>query len=151
MKRLMLFFLFSSICCAAVFSQSAGSTMYIALKSAEVKSSAGALAGILAVLDLGEAVTVNRVNGKWAEVRARNSLTGWVALSSLSSRRITGTGYSASAGESAWAGKGVSPETEVEYRKNGLDYSEVNKMETIIIPLAELQKFVDEGRLARGE
>jgi uncharacterized protein YgiM (DUF1202 family) len=149
MKWLFLFFLLSSICTTA-FSQSAGSTMYVAVKSTDVKSSVGFFAGTLAVLNMGEAVTVNRVNGKWVEVRARN-LTGWVALSSLSSRRITGTGYSASAGEIALAGKGFSPETEVEYRKNGLDYSEVDKMETIIIPLAELQKFVDEGRLARGE
>jgi uncharacterized protein YgiM (DUF1202 family) len=149
MKRLVLFFLFGAVCCTAVFSQTAGSTMYVAVKSADVKSSTGIFASKVAVVNMGEAVTVSRTNGKWVEVRVRN-LTGWVALASLSSRRITGTS-SASAGEIALAGKGFSPETEIEYQKDGLDYSEVNRMETIIVSDADLLKFVEDGRLAKGE
>jgi hypothetical protein len=151
MKKLAFLLLFTALCCGPVFSQSAGSTMYVVVKSAEIKASTGVFARKTGELGLGEAVTVVRANGNWVEVRAKSSQTGWVALSSLSSRRVTGSGNSASAGEIALAGKGFSPETEVEYRKNGLDYSDVNNMEGIIIPIAELQRFVEEGRLARGE
>jgi uncharacterized protein YgiM (DUF1202 family) len=151
MKRSILFSFFLVICCTLAFSQSVGSTMYVAVKSTDMKSSTGIFASKTGELKLGDAVTVARTSGKWVEVRSGNSKTGWVALSSLSSKRVTGTGPSASAGEIALAGKGFSPETEMEYRKNGLDYSGVNNMEGINIPLAELQKFVEEGRLAKGE
>jgi uncharacterized protein YgiM (DUF1202 family) len=151
MKKLAFLLLFALLCYGLAFSQSAGSTMYVAVKSAEIKSSTGFFASKTGVLGQGEAVTVVRTNGNWVEIRTRNSQTGWVALSSLSSKRVTSSGSSASAGEIALAGKGFSPGTEMEYRKSGLDYSDVNNMEGINIPIAELQKFVEEGRLAKGE
>jgi uncharacterized protein YgiM (DUF1202 family) len=125
--------------------------MYVAVKNADIKSSTGVFAGKVGALGLGDAVTVVRANGKWVEVKAKDSLSGWVALSNLSSRRVTGSGYSASAGEIALAGKGFSPETEKEYRASGLDYAAVDDMEAINIPTTELQKFVEDGRLAEGK
>ena len=146
-----MFFLVMILCASAmVFSQSQG-TMYVAVQSAEVKSSTGFFSKVVGNLALGTAVMAIRENGKWIEVRAENSLSGWVAAASLSSRRITGSGHSASAGEIALAGKGFTQDVEAEYRKNGLDYSAVDSMENLVIPREELLKFVTDGRLSKGE
>jgi uncharacterized protein YgiM (DUF1202 family) len=151
MKRL--FFILMILFClnAVVFSQSLGKTMYVAVNSAEIKSSTGLLGKSLGKLALGEPVTVLRENGKWSEVRTEKSLTGWVAATSLSSKRVIGQGRTASAREIALAGKGFSQETEVEYRKNGLDFSIVDTMEKLAIPDDELLKFVTDGRLNEGK
>ena len=151
MKKVIFVLLIIIISNISIFSQSQERTMYVAVKSADVKSSSGAFAEKRGVVNLGDVVTMIRASGNWAEIRTRTSLSGWVALSSLSSKRVTGTGLSSSAGEIALAGKGFSPETEVEYKKNGLDYAWVDRMETLIIPENELRKFVEDGRLARGQ
>jgi len=150
MKKLFFLLFVAVLCCGAAFSQSVGRTMYVMVKNTEVKSSTGAFADNVGVLNLGEAVTVAGTNGKWVQIRT-NKISGWVALASLSSRRVTGSANTASAGEIALAGKGFTPETELEYKKNGLDYSGVDNMEKITIPIKDLQKFVEDGRLAKGE
>ena len=151
MKRLVLILLIVLSCCVLVFSQAQGKNMYVAVKSAELKSSAGSLSNTLATLELGSTVTVIQENGKWSEVRTEKSLSGWVASASLSARRITGQGRSASAGEIALAGKGFSAEVEMEYRKSGLDYSAVDSMEKLTTPREDLIKFINDGHLSRGE
>jgi hypothetical protein len=133
-----------------VFSQSGGSTRYVAVKNAVLKDSTGFFAKEVGNLPLGTAVTLIRDDGKWAEVRAGN-LAGWVASASLSARRVVASNSPVTANEVALAGKGFSPDTEIEYKKNGLDYSMVDSMEKITVPAADLLRFIDEGRLARGE
>ncbi|GHV96270.1 hypothetical protein AGMMS50293_25900 [Spirochaetia bacterium] len=124
--------------------------MYVAVKSAALKSSAGFFANTLQSLALGDTVSVLRHSGKWLEVRA-GSVSGWMAATSLSSKRVTGSGYSVSAGEMALAGKGFTPEIEIEYKKSGLDYSGVDVMERLSIPANELLQFINEGSLTKGE
>jgi len=136
---------------ALIFSQAQGRTMYVAVQSAEMKSSTGFFSSIVENLALGTAVTAIRENGKWMEVRSENTVSGWVAAASLSSRRVTGSGHSASAGEIALAGKGFTREVEIEYRKNGLDFSAVDAMEISNVPKEELLEFVNTGRLSKGE
>jgi hypothetical protein len=150
MKRILLSLFFAIFNSVFVFSQSVGSTMYVAVKTIDLKSSTGVFAGKLGILNLGEAVTLIRINGKWAEVRTANSLSGWVAMSGLTSRRIMTNDRSVLANEIALAGKGFSPEMEVEYRKNGLDYSLVDMMEELNIVENDLQEFIDDGRLTSG-
>jgi uncharacterized protein YgiM (DUF1202 family) len=146
------FLLFLIIICAAfpVFSQSGGNRRYVAVQNAAVKDSNGFFARDLGTLPLGEEVNLVRDDGKWAQIQARN-INGWVSSSSLSTRRVVASGASASVSEVALAGKGFSPETEMEYRKSGLDYSAVDSMERLTIPANELFGFINEGHLARGE
>ena len=134
-----------------VFSQSQEKTMYVSVKSTDIKSSTGAFADKIGTLNLGDAVTMIRSSGNWAEIRTARAVTGWVSMSSLSSRRVTSTGSSATAGEIALAGKGFSPAVEMEYKKDGLDYSGVDLMERITVSAAELRKFVQDGRLNGGK
>jgi hypothetical protein len=148
MRRLL--FLLMLCTSVLIFSQSGGSTRYVAVKTAVLKDSTGFFAKEVGNLPLGTAVTLIRDDGKWAEVRAGN-LAGWVASASLSARRVVASNSPVAANEVALAGKGFSPDTEIEYRKNGLDYSMVDSMEKIVVPAADLLRFIDEGRLARGE
>jgi len=61
------------------------------------------------------------------------------------------SGAAITASEVALAGKGFSSEIEVEYRKNGMDFSGVDSMERIIVSGNDLLAFINEGHLAKGE
>ena len=149
--RKLLFLLAMTLCsCALLFSQTAGNKRYVAVKTAALRDSSGFFAKDLRNLSLGTEVTLVREDGKWTQVRVEN-FDGWVASSSLSVRRVAASGASVTASEIALAGKGFSPDTEIEYRKNGLDYSMVDSMEKITIPANDLLRFITEGRLAKGE
>lgn len=131
-----------------------GTVMYVAVKAAEIKDSTGFFSKTLAVLNPGDTVTVLRVQGKWMEVRSAGNppLTGWMAAASLSSKRVTSSGRSVSGGELALAGKGFSAEVETVYRQGEtLDYTAIDRMEAPKIPSDELSRFLNEGRLARGD
>jgi len=150
MKRFL--FLLAMVLCAAsvIFSQADRSTRYVAVQTAVLKDAAGFFAKDLGNLSLGDAVRLIKDDGKWSNVQA-GSLTGWVASSSLSARRVVGTNTAVTASEVAMAGKGFSPDTELEYKKNGLDYSMVDSMERITVPADELLRFITEGRLSKGD
>jgi hypothetical protein len=150
MKRL--FFVITIMFCAGslVFPQAEGNRRYVAVQSAALKDSTWFFARELGKLALGTELTLIREDGKWSEVRAGN-LSGWVASSSLSARRVIASGTAVTASEIALAGKGFSPDVEMEYRKNGLDYSTVDAMEQAAIPVDDLLRFITEGHLARGE
>lgn len=150
MKRLIFVLFFLIFAAAVCFSQSAGSTMYVAVKSADLKKGTGFFAGKIGTLALGESVTVVSVSGKWLQVRTTKNLTGWAASDSFTNRRVVSAG-SASASEVALAGKGFSAEAEVEYRKDGLNYTSVDAVEKLAVSLEELEKFVNSGSLKRGD
>jgi hypothetical protein len=62
------------------------------------------------------------------------------------------SGRQFTAREVAMAGKGFSVEIESAYRlEAGLDYSLINRMEARKISPEDLLRFLDEGRLARGD
>ena len=133
-----------------LFSQTDASKRYVAVKSTPLKSSTGFFGQDLRTLTQGTEVTFIRDTGKWTEVRSGNQ-SGWVASSSLSSRRVAASGAAITANEVALAGKGFSKEVEAEYKKNGLSFTVVDSMERISVPGNELLRFINEGRLNRGE
>jgi len=150
MRRFLLLFAVIFHIGVPVFSQNRGILRYISVLKAPIKDSTGFFARELGTLSLGNEVTLISESGKWSQIRSGN-LTGWVTSTSLSVRRIVASGTNATATEISMAGKGFSPEMEMEYRKTGLDYSMVDFMETITIPRDELLGFITEGELARGE
>jgi hypothetical protein len=145
-------FLWVLMLCAGwtVFAQSDRSTRYVAVQTVAVKDSTGFFAKNLGTLSLGDTVRLIKDNGKWSNIQAGN-LTGWVASSSLSVRRVAASNAAVTASEVAMAGKGFSPDMEREYKQNGLDYSMVDSMERITVPTDDLLRFITEGRLSRGE
>jgi uncharacterized protein YgiM (DUF1202 family) len=133
-----------------------GGTLYAAVKSVALKSSTGFFASTKGTLSYGDQVTVLQVNGKWVEVRSasNSSLSGWTASSNLSAKRIVATGNasSASAREVALAGKGFNQEVENAYKAKGtLNYADVDKTETMTVSQNELEGFLVDGRLSKGE
>jgi len=150
MKRFI--FLLTMMLCAGslVFSQTDRNTRYVAVKTVVLKSSTGFFAKNLGNLSLGDTVRLIGESGKWSNIQAGN-LTGWVATTSLSARRVVASNTAVTASEVAMAGKGFSPDMELEYKKSGLDYSMVDSMEQITVPEDELLSFITEGRLFKGE
>jgi uncharacterized protein YgiM (DUF1202 family) len=141
---------------AAAAQVSRGNTAYVSAKTIKVKSSTGFFAGSRGTLSYGAQVTVLQIQGKWAEIRSTGSpsITGWIASSNLTTRRISasGSGTSASAGEIALAGKGFNEEVENAYKADGsLNYADVDKTEAIQVSQDDLYQFVTEGHLATGE
>ena len=132
------------------FSQ-ARNTRFVAVEAAEVMSSTNFFARNLGALQFGDEVTVLRDSGRWTEVRAGN-LTGWVVSASLSPRRTVRAAGAVTPDEVALAGKGFGSEVESQYRQAGVpDYSLVDMVEAIAIPMEELRRFIIEGRLAGAE
>jgi len=154
MKRFFLLVL-ALLVSGALFAQiTSGSTAWVSAKKADIKSSTGFFASTKGSLALGDQVSVLQVNGKWAEVRsaANTSLSGWVAASNLSSRKIVSSGTTASANEVALAAKGFNQEVEDAYKTKGaLNYADVDKTEAITVSQDDLYKFVTEGHLNKGE
>ena len=140
-----------SLCLVSVaFAQSTGSIRYVNVRNAEIKENTFFFSRTLAQLSLGDEVSLLRDTGRWSQIRAGN-ITGWVSSSILSTRRIVPANTGASVSEVALAGKGLSPDMELEFQREGLDYSLVDYMESIIISQEELLEFINEGRLRQGE
>lgn len=154
-KKLFILLTLTFLVSGALFAQvKAGSTAWIAAKSAALKSSTWFFAGTRGTLNLASEVTVLQVKGNSAEVRsaANSSMSGWTPLSNLSARRIVASGTTASATEIALAGKGFSQEVENAYKTEGaLDYSKVDKAEAVTVSQDELYGFIVDGHLFTGE
>ena len=152
MKKLLVFFVLAFLTAGALFAQiKSNSQAWVSSKTAELKSGTGFFAKRVDILNMGAELSVVQVNGNWAQVRA-GSQSGWIAVSSLSARRIVSAGSSASATEVALAGKGFSQEVEDAYRTEGnLNFDGVDATEAITISLEDLEIFVTEGRLNAGE
>ena len=150
MKRFV--FILAIILCSIslVFSQTAGTRRYVTARTVTIKNSTGFFARDIGNLSLGDEVTLLRDDGRWSQISA-GDLTGWVSSSILSARRVAASGSGAVVTEVALAGKGFSPDIEITYRQNGLDYSMVDVMGNLRIPSDDLLNFVNAGRLARGE
>ncbi|MDR0722607.1 MAG: hypothetical protein LBF75_07445 [Treponema sp.] len=132
-----------------------GSTMYVAVKTVAVKASTDFFARDRGTLVYGNSVRVLQEQGKWVEIQAAEaSLQGWIAASSLTSKRIIASGRrtSASVQELALAGKGFSEEAETLYRHEGrFDYDAIDAMETLHVSDLDLYTFLIDGHLAQGD
>jgi uncharacterized protein YgiM (DUF1202 family) len=136
--------------------QSAGTVLYVAVKSLTLKSGTGAFDSNKATLPYGEKVIVVKVEGKYAEVKSEADplKTGWTLTANLSKKQIVaGSTSTASAKEMALAGKGFSQETEknLKSQKKDLNFADVDKTEAIKVHEKEVKKFIEEGKLKVGE
>jgi hypothetical protein len=157
MKRLLLFTVLGLGMAGVLSAQSlAGRTMYVIAKTIAVKSSTNFFADTLGTLPYGAPVSVQQEYGKWVKISSVEPpvISGWVAATSLTTKRIIAAAgkTSASANEIALAGKGFNQEVENAYKQSGdLNYAAIDTMEAIQIPNRQLFSFLQEGRLTRGE
>jgi len=156
MKKLAVFLIIGLAAAGFVSAQvSRGGTLYVAVKSLNLKSSTGFFASSRGALNYGDRVTVLQVSGKFVEVRsaANSSISGWTPSANLSAKQIiSGSSSTASASEIALAGKGFNQEVENAYKTKGnLNYADVDRVEAITVREADLMRFLEEGRLAMGD
>ncbi|MDR0525359.1 MAG: hypothetical protein LBG90_05755 [Spirochaetaceae bacterium] len=131
--------------------QSKGATMYVAVKSADLKNGTGLFAAKSGSVLYGDQVTVLEVSGSKVQVKS-GSATGWITTSSLTTKRIVSSGGTATAStkELALAGKGFSDEVEQNYKDStDLDYSQVDAMENLTVSDSDLEAFLTEGHLKK--
>jgi hypothetical protein len=154
-KKLILFCMVLFAAASAKAQAVKGGTMYVAVKTIELKSSTGFFASTEGTLVYGATVTVLQINGKWAQVRsaANSSISGWTAVLNLSAKRIvSGATSGATANEVALAGKGFNQEIENAYKAKGsLNYADVDRIESQKVTKKELQDFIIAGRLFQGD
>jgi len=156
MKRI-IFTMLLCLIAAVLLAQKVGATLYVNVKSADLKSSAGAFSSSTDKLEYADEVKVLAVSAdqKWVQVNSSvGNKTGWVAYSGLTNKRMArSSSANASATEIALAGKGFSPEVESEYKKSGsgINYAAVDDMEGVTIPENDLFTFMEEGHLINNE
>jgi hypothetical protein len=153
MKKFLLILTTCIVSLITVAAQTPGATMYIMIKKADVRASAGFFTSSRGTLEQGSPVIVIQTRDKWTEIRSASPpLSGWIASAALTGKRLLPSGHTLKAGEVAMAGKGFSGEVEQIYREGErLDYLPVDAMESSSIPEQELYAFLVEGRLATGE
>jgi uncharacterized protein YgiM (DUF1202 family) len=150
-KKNLLFLALSLLVLGAAAAQT-NDTLYVAVKAAEVKSTPTVFSRVLASLPLGEAVTVLQPGNKWVEIATAKGVRGWAYAGAFSAKRVMPSMRSADSEEIAMAGKGFTSEVEKVFKQQGnADYSQVDAMEARVVPMAELQTFLWEGRLVSGE
>jgi uncharacterized protein YgiM (DUF1202 family) len=135
--------------------QSAGSTLYVAVKTLTLKSGTGAFDSNKATLNYGDKVTVIKMDGKFAEIASADhpEKTGWTPVANLSKKQIVaGSTSTASAKEMALAGKGFNQETEknLKNQKKDLNFADVDRTEAIKVNEKEVKRFLEEGKLKVG-
>jgi uncharacterized protein YgiM (DUF1202 family) len=153
MKKILVFLIFAWAA-AALEAQSMGSTMYVTVKSADLRTSPRFFSDVRGAIPKGTAVTVLRPGDNWVEVASseNKALRGWLPASALSSRRVVSSAREASAEEVAMAGKGFSAEVEEIYKSSlNADYSAVDAMEELTVSGGELYSFLSGGRLETGD
>jgi uncharacterized protein YgiM (DUF1202 family) len=155
MKKIMVVFLLFLLVAGALSAQiTRGATAWVSVKSVALKSSTWFFAVNRGTVNYADQVTVLQVSGNWAEVRSASNITGWIAVSNLSARRIvaSATGSTATAAEVAQAGKGFNQEIENAYKAEGeLNYADVDRTEQLVVSDEDLLRFINEGRLTGGE
>jgi len=133
-----------------------GKVLYVAVKTAVLKSNTGAFAESKGTLSYGAKVTQIKVEGNFTEVKSADNplLTGWVTTASLTTKQIVaGSGTSTTtAKEVALAGKGFSQEAEKTLsQKKELNYPDVDRVEAIKVREKDIEIFLKEGDLKMGK
>jgi len=112
----------------------------------------------LGVVPQGDRVNLIRQEGEWYKVDYQGTI-GWLhrqavpeaapAKMDLTKMLFGGPVKETRSDEVALAGKGFTPEVEANYRQQnpGLNYAQVDKVETFGVDPARLQKFIKEGGL----
>jgi hypothetical protein len=151
-------------CVAAVTMTDAafGETLYVAAKSAQLRSGKTSLDSVVATLKLGETVEVVKRDGRWVQVQTSKGVTGWIydnnvsaskpaagdnALAALG-RNVRGT--DASAVTASAGARGLDKASEGYANRSGITQQHrdaVDRMTAYKISDEDVQEFLKSGRL----
>ncbi|QTA79170.1 SH3 domain-containing protein [Desulfonema limicola] len=131
-------------------------TMSVQVKQVQVRESPSFTGRILGNLGYGDQVAVYEEKGGWIKVHMQGKgINGWIHQTALSSKKIKlsagaeNVAKYASSDEVALAGKGFNKQVEGEFKaKNpNMDFTWVDKMESIKISSSEILSFIQAGGL----
>jgi uncharacterized protein YgiM (DUF1202 family) len=158
MKLRRIVFILGFILALAGVTRSDSGTMSVQVKEGQLRSTPSFLGSIVGPVSYGERVETTQKQGDWVDVKTSKNLRGWIHQSALTSKQVVlnpdgQTQSAASSQEIALAGKGFNADVEAQYRKNnvGIDYTWVNRMETIKVSRDQMMSFLDEGKLKPSE
>lgn len=139
-----------------------GETLYVAAKSAQLRSGKTSLDPVVATLKLGETLEVVKRDDRWVQVRTAKGVTGWIFASNVSSSKPAGgdnelaaLGQSvrrtdASAVTASAGARGLDKASEDYANRAGITQQHrdaVDRMTASKIPDEDIQEFLKSGRL----
>lgn len=130
--------------------------MAVQVREAQVRQAPGYLSRVLATVPYTAAVTVLEEKNDWSRIQTGDGMEGWMHSTALTTKRLklSGDGPDAqlavSSDEQALAGKGFNSDVEKQFKERNAkaDFAAVDKMETLKIPVAEIQAFLKKGDVA---
>ena len=134
--------------------------MSVQVKQGEVRATPYFLGKIVATLSYGDHVEVLGSKESWFHVSPQGKgVTGWMHTSALSEKRIVlkaggkDAQVGASSGELALAGKGFNADVEAEFkaRNRNIDFSWIDRMQTMKVPPDRIAAFLQEGGLVPAQ
>lgn len=138
------------LCGSCLFAESA----WVNVKSAKILDRDSAKGKKIAAADYGTELEVLESGEKFLKVTLPENEESWIGFiekKNTTPRKLK-TSSSATAKEIALAGKGFNAESENLFESEaGLDYSEVDKMESLELSDEEITKFLKEGKLKEAE
>jgi hypothetical protein len=127
--------------------------MYVQVKNAALTAKPIALGTVLAKVPYTQAVTIlEKTNASYYKVQY-GTLVGYLHVSALTKTKLAMSSTAGTSGykddEVAMAGKGFNKEVESQYKQEqGLDYSGVDAVETLVVPENQIQSFLNSGSLS---
>jgi len=137
-----------------IFGQNS-SPMSVQVKETQARDKPSYLGKVVAVIRYGDKVNTEKLQSGWYQiVLPDGSGHGWVQSSALIKKKImlnagdTDVKKYASSDDVVLAGKGFNKQVEDQYKdEKNLDFSLVDQMEKIFIPVDEMEEFLQNGRL----
>jgi uncharacterized protein YgiM (DUF1202 family) len=128
--------------------------MSVQVKESELRATPSFLGKIVAKVVYGDRVTVLEKNGAWRKVSLKGA-QGWINSSALTTKKIVlqagqaNVQTGATQNELALAGKGFNNQVESSFmaQNKKLDYSWINKMETIKETPDQMSTFLAKGEV----
>ena len=137
-----------------------GKAMSVQVKQGQVRATPSFLGKIVATLAYGDRVQALEDRNGWVKVVPPGSKTpGWMHSSALTEKKIVlkagrkETAAAASSGELALAGKGFNSDVEAEFKKKykNIDFTWIDRMESMKVPPDRIGVFLREGGLAPAQ
>lgn len=144
---------------AAGIAWAAGQVLTVQVRTSKLRSRPSFLGTSVAEVTYGTQVTVGSRQGPWVQVTAPQGKTGWLHESALSEKDLamvsggTEAATGASGDEIALAGKGFNDQVEQEYRQQNqdLNFSDVDRIEKIVVTPEQAAAFLDAGQVKPTE
>ncbi len=134
--------------------------MSLYVRNGYLRSEPSFLGKTVTSVKYGDRLGVIEEKGQWVKVAVSGSnVSGWIHSSALTQKKIAlkaGTGdaeLAASSGEMALAGKGFNSDVEAQFKTQNkdVDFSWVDRMEKMIVPMDEIGNFLKEGKVSPKE